>query len=80
VAIVTEDPFDTVDIEISTLADDNATVASVTLWVEHDVTLYATGSYSRPPHTPSDPAAEAQLAVGRALVQLGLRLVAAGSL
>lgn len=79
--ITTKDPFDTLDLEVSVLVDDNATVVSVTLYDDGGRVgkVYATGSSKRHPGDPRNYGPAKQIALGRALIELGASLVTAGT-
>jgi hypothetical protein len=76
--ITTQDPAGFEELGISTMVDDNAVTALVEMRHDGQV-VYATGSAKRHPGDPRNLNAGKQLAIGRALLELGAALVAAGN-
>lgn len=75
-AITYIDPFTASDIQFDTTVDDNATVVTLSLR-EEGHTIYSTGSSKRHPGDPRNPAVARQLALGRALIDLGAAFITA---
>jgi hypothetical protein len=77
-AITAKDPVTVSEIQFDTVVDDNATVVTLSLR-EAGWAIYATGSSKRHPGDPRNPGVARQLALGRALLDLGAAFVAAGN-
>jgi hypothetical protein len=75
--VTKKDPFHTHDLEIDTLVDSDAVVARVSFYAEGKY-VYATGSSKRHPEDGPDSIVGEQIAVGRALIRLGLAMTRAG--
>lgn len=76
--ITTKDPAGFEELGVSIVTDDNAVIAIVELRTDGRA-LFATGSSKRHPGDPRTPVAGQQLALGRALSQLGAALTDAGN-
>jgi hypothetical protein len=76
--LTTKDPADFMELGVSTLPDDNAVVVVLELRADGE-TVYSTGSAKRHPGDQRNLNAGKQLALGRALLELGSALVNAGN-
>jgi hypothetical protein len=76
--ITTKDPFTASDIQFDTTVDDNSTVVTLSIR-EEGQTIYATGSSKRHPGDPRNPTVARQLALGRALLDLGTAFITAAT-
>ena len=76
--VVAEDPTKSYEIDVTTVTDRNAVIATVEFFGRDGNRLFATGSAKRHPGDPITDAG-AMLAIGRALTALGQYFEAAGN-